>query len=219
MTSSGAKSSGSSEELALYESLFDDLSYQAFSTVAFRSAVAAKLTPEQVAKCLVTYLCCGNNPSHPKRKDKVGNPKTLSEMVAELNSWGVTMRTTTATGLTLTRIAKAYAPALLEMRTRFASKLNKQVASSSPLEQCDACFLGMQAIPSLSLSQDYAFKLGVIITKAGFPKMTDDDLNARVASFQRIAAAGLEQDTTMRNAFSATGTPLDKIKLLHIKRA
>lgn len=170
--------------------------------------VSRKWEPDDVLRALVIYISCGANPGNPKRRDKVAKPDVLKMQVNWLATKSVVSHTTSAEGITLGRIAKAYAPVLLLLRLELKDKLRLQVRSDSPIEQCDIAFLGLSGTAWLSQSRDFCDKMGVIITRAGFPRLSDEEIRERNAGFAAAAEAGLLTDTPL-NVVLTNGKPGD----------
>lgn len=197
-------------EASARTALFDGLSYQGFSTKAFRELLVTKgWTHEDVIRALVVYISCGANPGNPKRRDKVAKPEVLKLQINWLATKSVVSHTTSAEGITLGRIAKAYAPVLLLLRIELKDKLRLQVRSDSPIEQCDIAFLGLSSTVWLSASADFCEKMGVIITRAGFPRMSDEEIRDRNAGFASAAEAGLITDSSLSEVLNSNkpGSP------------
>lgn len=160
-------------------------------------------TADDVVRALVIYISCGANPGNPKRRDKVARPEVLKLQMNWLATKSVVSHTTSADGITLGRIAKAYAPVLLLLRLELKDRLRMQVRADTPIEQCDIAFLGLSGTVWLSASADFCEKMGVIITRAGFPRLSDEEIKERNAGFAAAAETGLLSDEALRTVLNS----------------
>lgn len=200
--------------------LASDLEYVGFSTAEFRSRlVDAGWSHADVVKALTTYIMMGNNASQPKRVDRAANPEAARAMTSWLAEHNVKKNAKTGNPVTLGRLAKAYAPALLAIRAKLATKIRLQFPTSTPIQQADIAFLGYDGTKQCDASKDYVEKFGMIISKVAFPALSDSDIRTRNEGFARIAKDGLDRDGTMKRLLAAeTMVGLaDAMKALHVK--
>jgi hypothetical protein len=161
----------------------------------------------------------GNNASQPKRVERAANPDKAREITSWLAEHQVKKSAKTGNPITLGRLAKAYAPALLLLRARLAPKIRLQFPTATPVDQADIAFLGYDNCRNCMQSRDYVEKFGVIITKVAFPSLSDSDIRIRNEGFARIAREGLERDSVMKNLLmSDANLGLEAVmKTLHVK--
>lgn len=161
----------------------------------------------------------GNNASQPKRVERAANPEKARDVTSWLAEHQVKKSAKTGNPITLGRLAKAYAPALLLLRVKLSAKIRVQFPTATPVEQADIAFLGYDSCRNCMLSRDYVEKFGIIITKVAFPTMSDSDIRARNEGFARIAREGLERDAIMK-ALLMSDVDLDLeavMRGLHVK--
>jgi len=183
--------------------LATDLEYVGFSTVEFRGKVVeAGWSIGDVINALVAYIMMGNNASQPKRVERAHNVERARTMTTWLAGKDVKKNAKTGNPITLGRLAKAYAPALLTLRYKLISKLRAQFPTSTPLPQADLAFLGYNNTSLCSESRDYVEKFGIIISRVAFPGLTDSELRMRNEGFARIAQDGLDRDPIMKALLS-----------------
>lgn len=202
--------------------LASDLEYVGFSTAEFRGRVVdAGWGHADVVKALVTYIMMGNNASQPKRVDRAAKPEVAREMTSWLAGKEVKKNAKTGNPITLGRLAKAYAPALLVLRAKLADKIKSQFETSTPKPQADIAFLGYDNCKQCESSRDYVVKFGLIISKVAFPAMGDTEIRTRNEGFATIAKEGLERDPIMKRLLVAPALPAlaDVIRALHVKPA
>lgn len=200
--------------------LASDLEYVGFSTAEFRGRVVdAGWSHADVVKALVTYIMMGNNASQPKRVDRASNPEAARTMTSWLAEHQVKKNAKTGNPITLGRLAKAYAPALLALRSKLSTKIRLQFPTSTPIPQADIAFLGYDNTKQCESSKDYVEKFGLIISKVAFPALGEAEIRTRNEGFAKIAKDGLERDEAMKRLLqSPTLLPLDALmKALHKK--
>jgi hypothetical protein len=207
------------ELVALYEQLL----YVGFSTEEFRSTLVTNgWTGDEILRALTVYLSMGNNPFQEKRKQKARDPKKAEEVAGWLGGKQVKRGAAEGNPVTLGRMAKAYAPVVLAMRKHLGVKVRSQIASTSPLDQCDVAFLGYDGTKQCGASRDFCEKFGIILTKANpaYARMNDDDVRKRNAGFAEIAKNGLDADKVLRDLLNADALPSikDMMKVLHKPR-
>jgi hypothetical protein len=176
---------------------------------------------KDVIQALVTYTMMGNNATIAKRVERAANPDKAREITQWLAQKDVKKSGKSGNPITLGRIAKAYAPILILLRSKLQTKLRPQFPTSSPIEQCDIAFLGYSSTRVCSQSRDYVEKFGIIISKVAFPSLSESDLRLRNEGFSKIAQEGLERDKPMRDLLNYEGvaTLEAMMKLLHVKIA
>jgi hypothetical protein len=207
---------GDAELIALY----DALEYVGFSSVDFRaSLVNSGWTAGDVAKAIAAYLSLGNNAFQLKRIQRARDAEKAREISVWLNSKAVKKGASEGNPVTLGRIAKAYAPAVLALRKTLGPRLRLQVETRTPIEQADIAFLGYDRMALCKDSVDYVEKFGLIISKVNpaFAKLSDDEILRRNRGFAEIARRGLESDVVMTGLLNRVkpASLADCIKVLH----
>lgn len=198
--------------------LASDLEYVGFSTAEFRqSLVEAGWNIGDVKKALVTYIMMGNNASQTRRVERAANPEEAKKITSWLAGKDVKKSAKSGNPITLGRMAKAYAPAVIILRGMLKAKLRAQFPTSSPVEQCDIALLGYSGCRQCSNSRDYVEKFGIIISKVAFPALTESDLRLRNEGFSKIAEEGLSRDIVMKKILDsdAMGSLDAVLMLLH----
>lgn len=203
-------------------SLARDLEYVGFSTAEFRIRVFdAGWSAADVAKALITYIMMGNNASQVKRVERAANPEKAREIVSWLASKEVKKNAKQGNPITLGRLAKAYAPALILLRRKLAAegKIRLQFPTSTPEAQADIALLGYEGTALCRDSRDYVEKFGIIISKVAFPALSESELRLRNEGFAKIARDGLDRDPLLKEMLNTAGlTDLNEaLKLLHSK--
>jgi hypothetical protein len=204
------------ELVALYEQLL----YVGFSTQEFRSTLVKNgWTAEEILRAITVYLAMGNNPFQEKRKQKARDPKKAEEVAGWLGGKQVKKGAAEGNPVTLGRVAKAYAPVVLAMRKSLGPKLRVQIATSSPVEQCDVAFLGYDGTKQCANSRDFCENFGVVLTKANpaYAKLNDDDIRKRNTGFASIARSGLDADKALKDLLNLETLPdiASMMKALH----
>lgn len=160
-------------------------------------------TNADVVKALVTYIMMGNNASQPKRVDRAASPDKAREVTGWLADKSVKKNAKTGNPITLGRLAKAYAPALLALRAKLSTKIRLQFTTTTPVAQADIAFLGYDNCKQCADSKDYVEKFGLIISKVAFPALGEAEIRTRNEGFARIAKDGLERDEVMKRLLTA----------------
>jgi hypothetical protein len=199
--------------------LIKQLEYQAFDTRSFRKGlVAAKWTPSDVLRALTIYVSCGNNPWSQRRQSRARDVDSYKMEIQWLASKNIGMRVNLREDISLARIAKCYAPALLALRRAALDVLPEpQVETTTEKAKCDIAFLGMGDTVLLRGCDNYVEQFGMLISKAGKPTATEDELKARNKSIKAAALRGLESDALLKRELSKdTSDLMEAIVLLHV---
>jgi hypothetical protein len=199
--------------------LATDLHYVGFSTKEFRGKLIKEgWSAGDVKKALVTYVISGNNPTQEKRVQKAANPTVAREMVGWVAGKSIKKQAKEGDVITLARIAKAYAPALILIRTKVVHLLRQQIATSSPLILSDIALLGYDDTAMAHGSGDYVEKFGLLISKVGFKGVSDTDLLAKNRELAMVAKQGLDTDVELKKLLTSppAGLTIDAaLKELH----
>lgn len=204
------------EEFSLKQALelAADIEYAGFSTSGFRASLAGRWTPSDVARALTIYTMMGNNPFQQKRTDKAVKPDVAKAQAEWLSSMGVKSSAGRGSPITLGRLAKAFAPALVSLRYQMRAKLITQIPTTSPIEECDIAFLGYDSTARCRNSRPYVEAFGIIITKVTFKSMSEDEIRRRNDNFAKIARDGLQRDALLLKLLNAPAIDLDFLGII-----
>jgi len=172
-----------------------------------------------VIDALVGYIMMGNNAGQAKRVERAHNPEKARDMASWLAKMDVKKNAKTGNPITLGRMAKAYAPALIILRKKIESKIRLQFPTSTPVEQADIALLGYDRTKQCASSRDYVERFGIIISKVAMPSMSDSELRQRNEGFAEIARSGLDKDPVLKGLLDSDtlGTLQDVMNALHKK--
>jgi hypothetical protein len=148
---------------------------------------------QEIIKLLIATIFSGNNIS--RLSTKVSDPAKASEIMALVSKYGIVRRAVTPKDLTLPRIASAFAPILLKVRTVLNDDdlLPKpNVSTTTPAILCDVSLACASHIfPAI---KDYLVAFGRVIKDR---KMSDEDSDSRAKQFAYIASSGAQSDPFM----------------------
>lgn len=179
--------------------VLEGLTYVGFDTVRVREQVREDFTFKELLHVLSVYTKVGNNVKKRLKSGVLRSDDAASEAMDLIRDKGISAKVKGTSKLSLPRIAQAFCPILLVLRRSATSKLDKRVASTTPLELQDVAFGGYY--PE---ADDYHQAFGRLLAKAAAneSKTAYDEAAADLKNkgFRDLSKTGLERDTALARA-------------------
>jgi len=187
------------EEDEFIRSMNEALSYDGFDVVKVRMAALSIMNIRTLITLLIAYIKVGNSLAAKIQRNAVVDRQKASEVLNLMKQSGVQIRATGSSGLSLPRLAIAYAGVVVHLR--YKMKLAPRVDTTTPIHYQDLCLNGYTNV--IPAAEDFIKKFNWVLTQAsnrkktgqkGFVAITEQASFDKLVSFRLIAVSNQALD-------------------------
>jgi len=152
------------DDLKLIQAIAAGLEYDGFNVAKVREKAKATMSYGTLLILLVAYIKTGNSLTKKVQSGRLVDKGMAANVLDLMKKCGVTQTSKTADGLTLPRLAIAFAALVVAIRNQL--KLPARVESSTPVGLQDLCLNGYINLGKISAAQDFVEKFSWVLAQA-----------------------------------------------------
>lgn len=199
------------------------LANDGFNVAKVRAQVIKVMNYKVLLVLLVAYVQTGNGLIGRIGKGKVVDKNIAQNVIDLMKACGITEKSSTSDGLTLPRIAIAFAAMVVSIRDKL--KLPARIQTASPIHLQDLCLNGYASHPKIAGCDDYVNKFSWVLAQAnnkkaqgknGFVPETEEQTKQKVLEFRAISVMNQSSDpigARVLNEFEHTDAPAKVAKM------